>query len=78
MEVDFLVPKPSLTRMHNIIPIEVKSNREYSAVSLGNFRRKYGDTLHTPIVVHPKDLKTEDGILHLPLYMTPLIAEIPS
>lgn len=78
MEVDFLVSKPSLTRMHNIIPIEVKSNKEYSAVSLGKFRRKYGDALHTPIVVHPKDLKTEDGILHLPLYMTPLIAEIPS
>ena len=28
--------------------------------------------------VHPKDLKTEDGILHLPLYMTPLMIEIPS
>ena len=78
MEVDFLVSKPDLTRMHNIIPIEVKSNKEYSAVSLGKFRRKYSDTLHTPIVLHPKDLKTEDGILHLPLYMTPLIAEIPS
>ena len=76
MEVDFLVSKPSLTRMHNIIPIEVKSNREYSAVSLGKFRKKYHDVLHTPIVLHPKDLKLEDGILHLPLYMTPLIGEI--
>ena len=76
MEVDFLVSKPSLTRMHNIIPIEVKSNREYSAVSLGKFRKKYHDVLHTPIVLHPKDLKLEDGILHLPLYMTLLIGEI--
>ena len=75
MEIDFLVSKPGLTRMHNIIPIEVKSNREYSSVSLGKFRRKYSDTLHTPVVLHPKDLKTEDGILHLPLYMTPLSAE---
>ena len=78
MEVDFLVSKPDLTRMHNIIPIEVKSNKEYSAVSLGKFRRKYSDTLHTPVVLHPKDLKTDGGILYLPLYMTPLIAEIPS
>jgi len=28
--------------------------------------------------MHPKDLKTDASILHLPLYMTPLIAEIPS
>ena len=46
------------------------------ALSLGKFRKKYHDVLHTPIVLHPKDLKLEDGILHLPLYMTPLISEI--
>lgn len=76
MEVDFLVSKPNLTRMHNIIPIEVKSNREYSAASLDKFRKKFHDVLHTPIVLHPKDLKLENGILHLPLYMTPLVCEI--
>ena len=60
--------------MHNIIPVEAKSNKEHSAVSLGKFRRKFNGALHTPAVLHPKDLKTENGILHLPLYMTPLIA----
>ena len=49
-----------------------------AAVPLGKFRRKYGGALHAPIALHPRDLKTEDGILHLPLYMTPLIVEIPS
>ena len=78
MEVDFLIAKPSLTRRHNVIPIEVKSNREYSAVSLGKFRRKFADALHTPVVLHPKDLKTEDGILYLPIYMASLLAEIPT
>lgn len=63
--------------MHNIIPVEVKSNKEHSAVFSGKFRRKFNGTLHTPAVLHPKDLKTWNGILHLPLYMTPLIAEIP-
>ena len=77
----FLVFKPlenvkSALHSHNIIPIEVKSSREYSAVSLGKFRKKYDDVLYTPIVLHPKDLKIEDGILYLPLYMTPLIGEI--
>ena len=67
-----------LTQRHNVIPIEVKSNREYSAVSLGKFRRKFADALHTPVVLHPKDLKTEDGIRYLPIYMTPLLAEIPT
>ena len=63
--------------MHNIAPFEVTSNKEHSAVSLGKFRRKFSGSLHTPAVLHPKDLKTWNGILHLPLYMTPLIAEIP-
>ena len=27
----------------------------------------------TPYVLHEQDLKSEDGILYLPLYMTPLL-----
>ena len=73
MEVDFLVCKPNLTRMHNIIPIEVKSSRAYEFVSLGKFRRKFPDQLHEPVVLHPKDLKVDDGIVYLPLYMAGLL-----
>jgi len=73
MEIDFLVCKSNLTRMHNIVPIEVKSSKAYEAVSLGKFRRKFADQLHEPVVLHPKDLKVEGGILYLPLYMTPLL-----
>ena len=70
MEIDFLLCKPNLTRMHNIIPIEVKSSRAYEFVSLGKFRRKFPDQLHEPVVLHPKDLKVDDGIVYLPVYMT--------
>ena len=73
MEIDFLLCKPNLTRMHNIIPIEVKSSRAYEFVSLGKFRRKFPDQLHEPVVLHPKDLKVDDGIVYLPLYMAGLL-----
>ena len=73
MEIDFLVCKPDLTRRHNIIPIEVKSNKDYTTVSLDRFRRKFTDALHTPVVLHPKDLKQDKGIVYLPMYMAQFI-----
>ena len=77
MEIDFLICKPNLTRMHNIIPIEVKSSRAYEFVSLGKFRRKFSDQLYEAVVLHPKDLKVECGIVYLPLYMAELLAAPP-
>lgn len=73
MEIDFLISKSRVTNRHNISPIEVKSSRNYTLSSLRKFMRKYGEQLHTPYVLHPADLKTEDGIVYLPLYMTPLL-----
>ena len=77
MEIDFLICKPSLTRKHNIVPIEVKSGRDYETVSLGKFRRKFADQTHLPVVLHVKNLKTSDGIVYLPIYMTPLLLTRP-
>ena len=34
---------------------------------------KYSPRLSTPYVLHDKDVKTEGGIVYLPLYMTPLL-----
>ncbi len=34
---------------------------------------KYAEQLHMPYVLHPSELKAEDGIVYLPLYMTPLL-----
>ena len=73
MEIDFLLCKPTLTRMHNIIPVEVKSNREYATVSLGKFKVKFADQLQVPVVLHVKDVKFENGIFYLPVYMTQLL-----
>lgn len=73
MEIDFLISKPTVTSRHNISPIEVKSGKKYTLTSLNKCINKYGKQLATPYVLHDKDLKIEDGIVYLPLYMTPLL-----
>ena len=73
MEIDFLTAKSKISNRHNISPIEVKSSKNYKLTSLRKFKEKYKEQLHIPYVLHPNDLKEEDGILFLPLYMTPLI-----
>ncbi len=73
MKIDFLVSKPIVTSRHNISPIEVKSTNRYTITSLTKCIRKYGNYLSTPYVIHPSDLTQKDGIVYLPIYMTPLL-----
>ena len=73
MEIDFLIAKPVTTGRHNISPIEVKSGQRYTLNSLRKCITKYGSQLSTPYVLHDKDVKIDDGIVYLPLYMTPLL-----
>lgn len=73
MEVDFLVSKQVISSRHNISPIEVKSSARYTLSSLQKCIRKYGDYLSTPYVIHAADLKVENGITYLPVYMTGLL-----
>lgn len=69
MEIDFLIAKSKITNQHNISPIEVKSGERYTLSSIRKFRAKYAEYISIPYVLHTKDLKEEDGILYLPLYM---------
>ena len=73
MEIDFLIAKSKISSRHNISPIEVKSGKNYTLTSLKKFRNKYAEQMDTPYVLHTGDLKEEDGITYLPLYMTPLL-----
>lgn len=73
MEIDFLTAKSKLTARHNITPIEVKSSQRYTLSSLRKCVEKFGEYLTTPVVLHGADLKEENGVLFLPLYMAPLI-----
>lgn len=73
MEIDFLIAKSKITSKHNISPIEVKSGGKYTLTSLKKCREKYTEQLDTLYVLHKNDLKVEEGIVYLPLYMTPLL-----
>ena len=73
MEIDFLVAKSKITNRHNISPIEVKSSKNYTLTSLKKFCSQFKEQLYIPYVLHPGDLKEENGITYLPLYMTPFL-----
>lgn len=73
MEIDFLLAKSRTDRNGNISPIEVKSGKRYSTISLNKFRMKYKRFLDVPYVLHPKDVKVDSGVTYLPLYMAPLL-----
>lgn len=72
IEIDFLLSNGSKTNF-KVNPIEVKSSKNYSSISLGKFKDRFGKRIGTPYVIHPKNLKTENGVLYLPAYMTYLL-----
>lgn len=73
MEIDFLIARSKISSRHNISPIEVKSGKNYTLTSLRKFTKKYAEQTYIPYVLHTGDLKEEEGIVFLPLYMTPLL-----
>lgn len=73
IEIDFLISDNKITSKHNIIPIEVKSGERYTFYSLLKLESKYKDYLSKSIIIHTKDLKEEDNILYIPIYMVSLL-----
>ena len=71
-EVDFLLAKGYANAGGGelrISPVEVKSSKSYSTVSLDDFARRWGKRVGSQVVLHPKQLKVEGDRLFLPLYM---------
>ena len=73
MEIDFLIARNKIGNRHNMSPIEVKSSKNYTLTSLKKFKNKFSQQLNVAYVLHSSDLKEENGITYLPLYMTPLL-----
>lgn len=69
MEIDFLVGKSTITNKHNISPLEIKSGKSYTLSSIKKFCKKYSDQLNEAFVFHEGEVKVEDGITYLPLFM---------
>lgn len=70
IEIDFIISCGN--RINNkIIPIEVKSSKNYTTTSLIEFRNKFSDRIAESFIIHPKNLSIrEDGIICIPAYMT--------
>ena len=73
IEVDFLLTKGKLTSHKNIVPIEVKSGKGYSTASLDKYRNKFRQQVGMSYILHDGDLRVEDEITWLPLYMAGLL-----
>ena len=73
MEIDFLFSTLGTGPKTFVSPLEVKSGRRFSTISLDKFRKKYARFLGPAYVLHPGDLKCSGDVLHLPLYMAPLL-----
>jgi hypothetical protein len=67
-EIDFL-----LSRGPKIQPIEVKSSGYAAHTSLDEFCRIFHERIDKSFIIYPKDLKADDKMIYLPMYMTPLI-----
>lgn len=72
MEIDFLIvrPYPDAAMKPRVCPVEVKSGKRYSPVSLNKFKAKFKKRIGTEYVLHTKPLKVEGDRVFLPLYMT--------
>ena len=67
-EIDFLTVKKK-----KICPIEVKSSSYTSHKSFDYLIKKYQLKMEERYIIYTKDLKYQDGILFIPIYMTMLI-----
>ncbi|MGM9803732.1 MAG: ATP-binding protein [Muribaculaceae bacterium] len=64
-EIDFVIADK-----HKISPIEVKSSGYSTHKSLDVFCEKYSDRILNKYVIYTKDLKKENGVFYIPVYMT--------
>ena len=73
IEIEFLLSKSRLTARHNVVPVEVKSNKDYTTTSLDRFKNKFPGYCAERIVLHPGTADFSDDISYLPLYMAPCL-----
>lgn len=67
-EIDFL-----LSRENKICPIEVKSSGYKTHASLDAFQKKFSKRIGNRYLVYPKDLRKEQDLLYVPVFMTMLL-----
>ena len=68
MEIDFLIRKAK-----KVVPVEVKSGREFAAKSLRNFKTKFSNKVGLQYVLYDGDVKRDDEVIYLPYYMAAVL-----
>ncbi|MCK9362886.1 MAG: ATP-binding protein [Syntrophales bacterium] len=70
-EVDYL-----LQRENDIFPVEIKSGGNVEGMSLKKFKEKYGDKVRLRIRFSMQNLKLDDDLLNIPLFMADYADEL--
>lgn len=68
IEIDFLLSNESKTNFR-VIPIEVKSAKNYATTSLSRFKEMFGKRIATQYIIHPKNFGMEGDVVKIPPYM---------
>lgn len=68
MEVDFLIRED-----RKIVPIEVKSGKDYTAKSIMKFKEKFTNRVGLQYILHESDLKVDGEIVYMPYYMAAIL-----
>ena len=68
IEIDFMLSNDSKLNL-KIIPVEVKSAKNYSTTSLDTFYNLYRQRISMSFVIHPKNLVVTEKVIKLPPYM---------
>ncbi len=69
IEIDFIISNNSKLK-YKMFPIEVKSGKRYSTVSLNNFMKKYKQRIGAGYIIHPRNFMIREDIICIPPYMT--------
>jgi len=69
MEIDFLLPSGAIGRKKNVVAVEVKSEENYTLLSLEKFGKKFKDNVGASYVLHTGEIRQGKGVLYMPLYM---------
>lgn len=73
IKIDFLLSNGSKTDL-KIVPVEVKSSKNYSTTSLNLFSKKFANRIGEKLIIHPKPFRIrDDGVVCLPAYMSFLL-----
>jgi|GEM_PF-3756144 len=70
----FLLSNESKTRFC-VCPVEVKSSRNYTAVSFHAFKEAFSGRIGQFVIVHPKAYSADMEVVRIPPYMFPFFME---